>query len=110
MGHSSLATNRFISHIIRPMPQATKESFAHALNALLRKYEADRDTYLSSQYNEAQTRTQFITPLLEALGWDVRNEAGVPYSLCEVLDKIASLETTSFMDGAACYTLALGNQ
>ena len=87
MGHSSLATNRFISHIIRPMPQATKESFAHALNALLRKYEADRDTYLSSQYNEAQTRTQFITPLLEALGWDVRNEAGVPYNLCEVLEE-----------------------
>jgi len=69
------------------MPQATKESFARALEALVRKYEADRDTYLSSQYNEAQTRTQFITPLLEALGWDVRNEAGVPYNLCEVLEE-----------------------
>lgn len=69
------------------MPQATKESFARALGALVRKYEADRDTYLSSQYNEAQTRTQFISPLLEALGWDVRNEAGVPYNQCEVLEE-----------------------
>ncbi|HEV2617854.1 MAG TPA: TaqI-like C-terminal specificity domain-containing protein [Candidatus Acidoferrales bacterium] len=69
------------------MPPATKESFARALDALLRKYESDRDTYLSSQYNEAQTRTQFISPLLEALGWDIRNEAGVPYNLCEVLEE-----------------------
>ncbi|MGH9727847.1 MAG: hypothetical protein ACRD33_03200 [Candidatus Acidiferrales bacterium] len=69
------------------MPAATKESFARALEALVRKYEADRDTYLSSQYNEAQTRTQFISPLLDALGWDVRNEAGVPYNLCEVLEE-----------------------
>ncbi|HEU5401138.1 MAG TPA: hypothetical protein VFU86_07265 [Terriglobales bacterium] len=69
------------------MPPATKESFARALDALVRKYEADRDTYLSSQYNEAQTRSHFITPLLEALGWDVRNEAGVPYNLCEVLEE-----------------------
>src|SRR5215472_13652126 len=69
------------------MHQATKESFARSLEGLVRKYEADRDTYRSSQYNEAQTRTQFITPLLEALGWDVRNEAGVPYNLCEVLEE-----------------------
>ncbi len=69
------------------MPPATKESFARSVEQLVRKYEADRDTYLSSQYNEAQTRTQFITPLLEALGWDVRNEAGVPYNLCEVLEE-----------------------
>lgn len=69
------------------MPEATKDSFARVLDGLVRKYEADRDTYLSSQYNEAQTRSQFITPLLEALGWDVRNEAGVPYNLCEVLEE-----------------------
>jgi type I restriction-modification system DNA methylase subunit len=69
------------------MPQATKESFARALDALVRKYEADRDTYRSSQYNEAQTRTQFITPLLEALGWDVRNEGCLPYNLQEVREE-----------------------
>ena len=69
------------------MPQATKESFARALDALVRKYEADHETYRSAQYNEAQTRSQFITPLLEALGWDVRNEAGVPYNLCEVFEE-----------------------
>lgn len=69
------------------MPQASKDSFSRAIEGLVRKYEADRNTYLSSQYNEAQTRTQFITPMLEALGWDVRNEAGVPYNLCEVLEE-----------------------
>lgn len=69
------------------MPPATKESFARALDALVRKYEADHETYRSAQYNEAQTRSQFITPLLEALGWDVRNEEGVPYNLCEVFEE-----------------------
>lgn len=69
------------------MPDVTKESFGRALGALVRKYERDRETYLSPEYNEAQTRTQFISPLLEALGWDLRNEAGVPYHLCEVWEE-----------------------
>src|SRR6185437_5411770 len=86
------------------MPQATKESFARALEALVRKYEADRDTYLSSQYNEAQTRSQFITPFLEALGWDVRNEAGVQYNLCEVLEEKGETH------GRPDYTLRINGQ
>jgi type I restriction-modification system DNA methylase subunit len=86
------------------MPQVTKESFSRALGALVRKYEADRDTYLSSQYNEAQTRTQFISPLLEALGWDVRNEAGVPYNQCEVLEEKGETH------GRPDYTLRINGQ
>lgn len=69
------------------MQQATRESFVRALETLVRKYEADRDTYLSSEYNETQARSQFISPFFEALGWDVRNEAGVPYHLCEVWEE-----------------------
>ncbi|MGH9865178.1 MAG: type I restriction endonuclease [Candidatus Acidiferrales bacterium] len=86
------------------MPQATKESFARALETLVRKYEADRDTYISSEYNETQTRTQFISPLLEALGWDARNEAGVPYHLCEVWEEKGETQ------GRPDYTLRINGQ
>lgn len=86
------------------MPAATKESFGRVLQTLVRKYEADRDTYLSSQYNEFQTRSQFISPLLEALGWDVRNEAGVPYHLCEVWEEKGETH------GRPDYTLRINGQ
>jgi type I restriction-modification system DNA methylase subunit len=69
------------------MAKATKQSFANAVQFLLRKYEADRDTYISSEYNETQTRSQFITPFFKALGWDVENEACVPYHLCDVWEE-----------------------
>ena len=86
------------------MPQVTKESFVRALEGLVRKYEADRETYISSQYNETQTRTQFITPFLEALGWDVRNEASVPYHLCEVWEEKGETK------GRPDYTLRINGQ
>ena len=40
------------------------------------KYEANRDYFLSSQYNETQLRTDFPDPLFELLGWDIKNNAG----------------------------------
>src|SRR5579859_3206291 len=66
---------------------ATKESFARALENLVRKFDADRETYLSPGYGEAQARSHFITPLFKALGWDVENEAAVPFHLCDVWEE-----------------------
>jgi hypothetical protein len=34
------------------------------------------ESYLSSDYKEAQLRREFLDPLFEALGWDMRNRAG----------------------------------
>ena len=49
-----------------------------------RQNEAD---YLSARYNETQVRTDFISPLLEALGWDVHNTQGQPLRLREVIEE-----------------------
>lgn len=49
-----------------------------------RRNEAD---YLRPAYNETQARTDFITPLLEAFGWDVHNAAGHPLGLREVIEE-----------------------
>ena len=49
-----------------------------------RRNEAD---YLRAAYNETQARTDFITPLLAAFGWDVHNVAGQPLGLREVIEE-----------------------
>jgi len=69
------------------MPPATKESFAKSLEGLVKKFDADKETYLSSGYGEAQARSHFITPFFKALGWDVENEAAVPFHLCDVWEE-----------------------
>ena len=86
------------------MAAATKESFAKALEALVRKFEADRETYLSPGYGEAQARSHFITPFFKVLGWDVENEAGVPYHLCDVWEEKGETE------GRPDYTFRIGGQ
>ena len=49
-----------------------------------KKHEAD---YLQSTYNETQARTDFITPLLEAFGWDVHNALEQPLGLRDVIEE-----------------------
>ena len=49
-----------------------------------RQNEAD---YLSESYNEMQARTDFISPLLQALGWDVYNTQGQSLRLREVIEE-----------------------
>lgn len=46
------------------------------IEKLVKKYEADRSTYLTDRYNETQVRSDFLDPLFELLGWDIKNKAG----------------------------------
>ena len=52
---------------------------------LVQKYHANRDTYLKADYNETQLRTDFLDPLFEMLGWDIKNTQGKPTNEREVL-------------------------
>jgi hypothetical protein len=54
---------------------------------LVRGFQRNEADYLSAAYNETQARTDFITPLLEAFGWDVHNAAGQPLGLREVIEE-----------------------
>ena len=53
----------------RPTPP---ESFRHKVEELVRKFEANKDYFLSPQYSESQARIDFIDELFEALGWKIR--------------------------------------
>lgn len=54
---------------------------------LVRGFQRNERDYLDPSYNETQARTDFITPLLKAFGWDVYNETGQPLALREVIEE-----------------------
>lgn len=41
---------------------------------LVKRFNEQKDVYLSGSYNETQVRRDFIDPLFKALGWDIDNE------------------------------------
>lgn len=46
------------------------------IRALVQKYEQSKDVYRTARFNETQVRNEFLDPLFEILGWDIRNTAG----------------------------------
>ena len=54
---------------------------------LVNRFQRNEADYLGATYNETQARTDFISPLLEALGWDVHNTQGQPLRLREVIEE-----------------------
>lgn len=59
--------------------------FTQSVQHLIRNFDADKAHHLSKGYLEAQARIDFITPFFEALGWDVRNQAGLLFQDREVM-------------------------
>ena len=55
------------------------------IHKLVEKYEADRNMYLTDRYNETLVRSDFLDPLFELLGWDIKNKAGRPTNEREVI-------------------------
>ena len=55
------------------------------IHALVQKYEQGKDVYRTSRFNETQVRNEFLDPLFEILGWDIRNTAGKNTNEREVL-------------------------
>ena len=55
------------------------------LLTLIHRFEEHLEEHLSVSFNEESAKTQFIEPLFELLGWDVRNRDGLPEAWREVL-------------------------
>ena len=43
---------------------------------LVERFEQNRESYTSGEYNETQLRREFLDPFFLALGWDVENKQG----------------------------------
>ncbi|MCK5027057.1 MAG: N-6 DNA methylase [Candidatus Pacebacteria bacterium] len=52
---------------------------------LIKKYHSNRANYLKATYNETQLRSDFLDPLFELLGWDIKNVSCKPTNEREVL-------------------------
>lgn len=56
---------------------------------LIERFNRNRDSYLSPQYNETQLRREFLDPFFEALGWDVHNKQGYAEAYKDVIHEDA---------------------
>jgi hypothetical protein len=64
-----------------------KQSARALVSQLVAKFKKNSVDYLSPGYNETQARTDFVTPLLQAFGWDVYNNRGLPSGYREVFEE-----------------------
>lgn len=60
-------------------------SIKQQIHDLVQKYELNREFYRTSKFNETEVRNQFLDPLFEILGWDIRNASGKNTNEREVL-------------------------
>ncbi len=67
--------------------EAARDTARLRVAELVRNFQRNEADYLRATYNETQARTDFITPLLAAFGWDVYNAAGHPTGLREVIEE-----------------------
>ncbi len=74
---------------------------------LIQKYHTNRATYLKADYNETQLRTDFLDPLFELLGWDLKNNQGRPTNEREVLVEEALRGETNSNTKKPDYTFRL---
>lgn len=66
---------------------SNKEAAFQKISNLVTRFEEQYDSYKKSDYNETQTRRDFIDPFFKALGWDIDNENGYAESYREVIHK-----------------------
>ncbi|MDR3183572.1 MAG: hypothetical protein LBT89_11770, partial [Planctomycetaceae bacterium] len=75
---------------------SAKETARKKVAELVEKFAAQSQGYEDSNYNEEQTREDFINPFFKALGWDIGNEQGHSEVYRDVV-----FEARETIDGAA---------
>ncbi|MEN9444943.1 MAG: hypothetical protein RIS47_1834, partial [Bacteroidota bacterium] len=67
-----------------------KEKGIEIVKTLVERFNEQITSYKKSDYNETQTRRDFIDPFFKALGWDIDNNQGFAESYREVIheDKV----------------------
>ena len=68
---------------------SSREEAREQVRILVRDFRRNAAEYTKAgtAYNETQARTDFITPLIEAFGWDVHNQKRLPLDLREVFEE-----------------------
>ncbi len=84
----------------------TKEEAYIKIKQLVDRFNEQLPYYKKSEYNETQTRREFIDPFFKALGWDIDNEQGLAESYKDVIHeyKLKIKDGTKAPD--YCFTLS----
>ena len=83
------------------MPNTTPKQKAYQkIKKLVGRFQEHVDEYKRNNYNEHQTRVDFINPFFKALGWDMDNEQGFAEAYREVIheDKVKVGDSTKAPD------------
>lgn len=67
------------------MSQSQKELAFEKIKSLVERFEEQKAFYTKAEYNETQTRRDFIDPFFKTLGWDIDNENGYSEDYREVI-------------------------
>lgn len=62
-----------------------KQAALDKIKSLVERFDEQKEFYKNKDYNETQTRRDFIDPFWKALGWDIDNENGYAESYREVI-------------------------
>jgi type I restriction-modification system DNA methylase subunit len=83
----------------------TKQQAKEQIEQLVERFDYHAADYRKGNYNETQTRNDFINQFFEALGWDVNNRQGLAECYREVIheDKISISGSTKAPD--YCFTV-----
>ena len=80
----------------------SKEEVYKKIEELVIKFRNNKDQYTNKNYNETETRRDFLDPFFEAFGWDVSNRAGKSQTYRDVIheDKVKVGKETKAPDYA----------
>lgn len=87
-----------------------KEGALDRVVDLVESFRQNEADYLSEGYNETQARTDFISPLLNALGWDVYNIRRQALRLREVIEEATVEVSEERLSKRPDYELRLARQ
>lgn len=84
------------------MKLTTKDKAKLGIKELIDKFKSNYHQFHADNYNEAQTRQDFINPFFELLGWDISNKEGLSQTYREVIheDKVKVGKETKAPDYA----------
>ncbi|MEN9910185.1 MAG: hypothetical protein RLZZ540_3344 [Bacteroidota bacterium] len=77
------------------------------IKKLIDKYHTNKANYTDSKYNETLLRSDFLDPLFELLGWDIKNTSGKPTNEREVILEEGLKENKSSNTKKPDYTFRL---
>ncbi|MBQ3922871.1 MAG: Eco57I restriction-modification methylase domain-containing protein, partial [Spirochaetales bacterium] len=75
------------------------------ISRLVEQFREGEKFYMSKDFVESECRSKFIDPLLECLGWDVKNEKGARHDKQEVIteDRVVINGQVKHPDYTLCY-------